>query len=223
MDTEAVLECKTISGWSADKWEAGIPNAYIIQVQQYMLILELDYCEIAILKNGREFSVLPIQKSKVLQDQILQRSYDFWYNRVVPAKKAYQQYKTAERFSDNVAMEAAETIIQKLEPPPTQGESYRKFLSEKFKAERTETPGNDFQLSLCKQYEVLTYIKKHFEGECSLLYNSILSEFDRNKTNKLDWGAEGYARYGKRLTNKVKADFDKDALNKDLNALNIEY
>jgi predicted phage-related endonuclease len=223
MDKEGILECKTISGFVTDKWISGVPPSYIFQVHQYMLILGLDFAEYSILKDGRYLDVIGVKRSDVICNQIVEVSKAFWYNHVVPGKKAVQEYKTAQRFGNTAKMNEAEALIAKLEPMPTQGDAYRRFLSEKFKAERTETPGNEFQLSLCKQYEVLTYIKKHFEGECSLIYNSILSEFDRNKTNKLDWGAEGYARYNKKLTNKVKADFDKEALNKDLNALNIEY
>lgn len=223
MDKEGILECKTISGYVAEKWVSGIPPHYLFQVQSYMLVLGLDYVEIALLKDGRNLDVIPLQISPAICNQIIERTKAFWYNRVIPGKKAVADYKRCERFSDTAGMQKAEGIILSLEPDPTPGESYKEFIKERFTTERSTTKGEYHQLLLLRQYDIISTIAKMIDVDKSLLYNTIINEFRLHKTNTLDFGDDGYARFSTKLTNKVKASFDKNALKRAVENLNTTY
>src|SRR5882724_11113525 len=53
------LELKEIGGYEADKWEAGIPVGYVMQNQTQIGVCAYEYGELAVLRDNREFTVLP--------------------------------------------------------------------------------------------------------------------------------------------------------------------
>ena len=81
----SVLEIKTIASFAADRYESGIPTAYVFQTQAYMMLFEIDYCEMVILKDGREFEVIPFEANLEIQAMIHEICSKFWYEHVVPA------------------------------------------------------------------------------------------------------------------------------------------
>ncbi len=224
MSKEGVLEVKTISGFVVDKWISGIPPSYLFQVQQYMLILELDYCEFAILKDGRNLDVFAVERSEILQEQIVERSEKFWKNRVLPAREAFIESERLKRFGREMDAEKYETIIQNLEPSATPGDSYKYFIKERFKQERQpDATGTLFQLSVCRQYDTICKIANQIESQKSLLYNVILKEFQRTGVHKIDFGRDGYVKFNKMLSNKVKNDIDLIEMGKVISELNMTY
>ena len=220
---EGILEIKNLSGYVSQKYTAGIPNDFLYQVQDYLLVLELDYAEFAVRIDGRHMDVFPIEANKIIQEQILERSYHFWMDRVLPGKKLVSALRTAERFGKTKEMEECEAGIMELEPNPTQGESYRNFIKERFKTERTEAQGNSWQYSLCSQYEVLSYICKKLDGDKSLLYNSILNEIRKSGSNQLTFDKGEYCRFNKKLTNHITVKLDKEKINEQIEILNSDF
>ncbi len=61
---EGILECKNQGFWAKQVWESGMPDYFIAQIHTYMIILEVDYAEIAILTNGNEFRVEYIKRDE---------------------------------------------------------------------------------------------------------------------------------------------------------------
>lgn len=61
------VECKNVSHWRESEFEGElIPDEYMIQIQHYMAVLELDYCYLAYLIDGNHH-----EYKKVLRDEDL--------------------------------------------------------------------------------------------------------------------------------------------------------
>lgn len=95
---QGVLEVKTIAGFVADKYEAGIPPQYYAQMQHNMMVTGLKWGDFAILKDGREFDVFHIQRNEEFIADLKKREIEFW-DKVVKTKIAvenglsYEQYE----------------------------------------------------------------------------------------------------------------------------------
>ena len=118
-----ILECKTISGHAADRFELRVPPKHIAQVQAYLLVTGYEYGEIAMLESGVEFFVYPIAANTTIQNKIVEVSEDF-FKRVNSARKAMAGYDT---FEEQVF------AVQEYEPPVEDGDDEYQFLSEKAK------------------------------------------------------------------------------------------
>ena len=84
------LEIKTISGYEADKWEAGIPPSHVVQVQTQLMVTGWKYGELAVLKDGRFFDVFPFDKHAGVCREIANQTKSFWL-RVESARKCLTQ------------------------------------------------------------------------------------------------------------------------------------
>lgn len=194
LEQHGILECKTISGFASDKWEYEIPPYYIYQVHQYMLIYEVDYAEIAVIKDGRHLMVYPVERSEVIIEEILSMTYDFWYNRVIPAKKALMDYE--QEFKEKgTKNEKYLALIDNLEPEPVPGKSYYDFLSEKYKREVIEVEGDaevfDFGIMDIRLKDVINKLNK----EKSYIRNKILKKIVDNRCEKITFGLDGHLKY----------------------------
>jgi len=78
VDGPGILEIKTISGFSADQYESGVPDSYIIQIQAYMLLTGLQFAEMAILKDGRDLQVIRFERNETIIQSIIEWGTMFW-------------------------------------------------------------------------------------------------------------------------------------------------
>ena len=180
---EAVLEIKNQSYWAGKAWEDGIPIYHLIQVHVYMIILETDYAEIALLNDGIRLTVEKIQRDEELVKRILSITQNWWNDRVVPAKQARELRDQADAAGNIGQSEKYEGIIQRLEPDPDYSEAYKDFMSESFVKEREIVDGTMELYSLAKTYEVMKKIK----GEADKVMNLIKNTFIKHLKN---YGAE---------------------------------
>ena len=195
LQDECILECKTLSHFAAKAWEGGIPIYYIAQIHQYMLIFEVDYAEIAILKDGNKFDVVPVQRDERLIERILSLSKAFWYERVLPAREAFKNSETHREKGETEQMEEQESVIQQLEPDPDGTESYKEFMAERFVKEEEFIDGTEEMLALCKTDEIHKTLSKFIDKKRSLYKNQITKIFIDNSVEKIDFGGNGYAKY----------------------------
>ena len=149
-----VLEIKTISSMAADVYETGIPTSYVFQIMGYMMLFETEYAEITMLKDGRNFEVIPIERNDMIVDQIENECGEFWH-RVEQAK---------ELIEDGVD-------FTHLEPKPTDTAVYESFLKERFRADAgTEIdPTNTVEFWVQKY---LSFSKQEKEKEARKRYYS---------------------------------------------------
>ena len=198
LKTEAVLEVKTLSYWSSQMWQDGIPISYLIQVHVYMIILETDYAEIAILKDGNDFSVEKIQRDDTLCEKIIEISKGFWENRVLPAKEAFSKRQAAEATGNIMELEKWDAEIQKYEPEPDTSEAYREFQSERFLKERETMDGTMALYDLCKKDKVLNGVSNLIEDARNGIKNVLINQLTLNGAESIDFGRLGSATWSER-------------------------
>jgi len=155
------LEIKTISEWESKNWEAGIPVFYLAQVHAQMICTGTEYSEIAMLKSGRHFEVVPVVMSAELRDIILEKTTDFWNNRVLPAKKLMAELQN-EQAEDK--KEAIHRELHDLEPAPEDTPAYSEFLSERYHTKPSSRPPTDEEHEWMVEYERAQRVKKVAEG-----------------------------------------------------------
>ena len=220
MEVDCPLECKTIGHFAAQMWESGIPPSYIAQVNQQMLVSETEYCELAIFKDGRRFEVIPLERSAILCEQIIERSYVFW-QKVLIGRKAYADKINAEAKGDYETVRKSEGIIQHNEPFPDDNEAYKEYLSERYIRETMEVEGTDEDFSLVNQLNVINSISKELDKRKSLIQNTLTYRFVETGAEKLMFGGSGYLKYKPKWTNQVKPKPSDDFAKEECDKLNL--
>ncbi len=222
LKTEAVLEIKTLSYWSSQMWEDSIPISYLLQVHQYMIILESDYAEIAILKDGNEFMVEKINRDEELCKRIIDISKSFWYNLVVPGQKAAEMKRQAVAEANISEIEKWETEIQKFEPEPDNTEAYTAFMSERFLKERQTVEGTIELYDLCKRDKVLNGVKGLIDDERTGIKNILIKALVDSGAEQIDFGKVGTCDWAERkgaknrtFNNRIKEKPTDDQLKKE--------
>jgi len=198
LKTEAVLEIKTLSYWSSQMWADGIPISYLIQIHCYMIILETDYAEIAILKDGNEFIVEKYTRDESLCEKIIDISKSFWYKLVVPAKEAFAKRQEAEKAGNIGELEKYDAEIQRLEPEPDHSEAYTSFMNEKFLKERDSVEGTMRTYDLCKRDKVLNGIKGIIDDERTGIKNILVKDLTLAGAEVMDFGKLGSVTWSER-------------------------
>lgn len=160
-----VLEVKTISGYSADSYEAGIPPSYLVQLQHYMLVTEWQYGEIVYLKDGRELGCVSFEADRGIQDSILLAAEEF-HNRVMAAKREIMKYQ-----DPNEQLQVASHF----EPDADNSDAFNAFVSEKHKAREEEVTihGNDEHRDWASTYIDLNAQIKELESNKQLFQNRL--------------------------------------------------
>lgn len=87
LNVASPLEIKTIDHYAHNVNETGLPPYYEAQIMQQMIVLGAEYGEFAYLVGGQKLNVEPRLFHQGFADSILEETYDFWYNCVVPAKE----------------------------------------------------------------------------------------------------------------------------------------
>lgn len=168
---QGVLEIKTISGFSADSYEGGIPPSYLIQIQHYMLVLELTWGEICYLKDGRQLGVVTFEADKELQDRILFEATIFQQR----VRNAQEEAKNAS--DDNERM----NIAMKHEPEADNTLAFSQFISEKHKAREDEITihGTEEHEQWAQSYQQISSHIKQFEADKQLFQNRLKQVMER--------------------------------------------
>lgn len=227
LTTEAVLEIKTLSYWSSQMWSDGIPISYLIQIHVYMIILETNYAEIAILKDGNDFTVEKYQRDDSLCERIINISKAFWYNLVLPAKQAYANKLEAEKTGNIAAIEEWDAEIVKHEPEPDHSAAYESFMSERFLKERDFIEGDIESYNLCTKDKMLLGINGRIDDERQLIRNILINKLTKSGAEAIDFGKLGQCTYSDRkgaknktFSNRVKEKPDEDRIEKEFQKVN---
>jgi predicted phage-related endonuclease len=114
-NVEAIIEIKTISGWSSKQWEGGIPPSYYLQLQTYLMGLALDTGYLVSLEDGRNLKVHKFDRDSEMIEMIARMTLEFW-SRVEAGRLALELGEDYEQFA----------------PPPDGTEAYSEFLNKKY-------------------------------------------------------------------------------------------
>jgi len=171
---EGIVEIKTISNWSAKQWEGGMPPSYYLQLQTYLMGLDVEEGYLVSLKDGRDLDVLYIERNREVGDMIFNEVQEFW-----------QRVELAREDPENVDQYA---------PDPDGTQSLENFLKEKFKnPEEKTTLADDKIVQLAKEHIELSRQAKEVEEQARERSNAIKmymgdnSILDLGKNGKVTW------------------------------------
>lgn len=116
---QGILECKTASTYAADMYNSVNPS-YVLQLQQYMMILGLRYGEIAQLVGGFDFELYTIDESTEIQSAIYEETMKF-HEVVQEGKKIMKK-----RMNQNQRIQE----LSQLAPEIDHSDSTKELLSE---------------------------------------------------------------------------------------------
>lgn len=174
---EGALEVKTISGFSANQWESGIPPMYIVQLQTQLMACDFNYGELVILKDGRHFEVYPFEKNETIQTAIAERTKTFW-DLVLEARN-YARLKIED---SNGMADHYQGMIDALAPEPDGSASYENYLKEKYKEGGSGfMKGETVHYDIAKQYQSTHEHINQLEiakTECANKIKAVMGDYD---------------------------------------------
>ena len=191
-----ILEIKTISGYSADSYEAGIPPSYLAQVQHYMLVTGFKWAEICYLKDGRELGCVTFDADKEIQDRILYEANNF-QARVLEARNIIA--------NSNRGHEEMYGEVAHLEPDADCSQPFNQFISERHKLRETEIEmKGDLELQdWATQYIRYNKMLKRVEDHKQLFQNKIKQVMERNEASIINL-PDGKITWRKQFNVKLK-------------------
>lgn len=205
---EGALEIKTISGYESEKWAAGIPPSHVVQVQTQCLVCEFEFGELATLKDGRRFDVIPFEYSQSLSEGIIERTKEFWDKVELGKKLVTQEFEARRTFNIRLAEDIA-AQLHDLEPPPDGSDAYLDYMKEKYHlAQPGEISGTEAEIQLAREHKEIKGQIKDLEEEARLRQNKLI--YFLNGMDRITFGVEGYVSWkqnsnGSRVfLNKVK-------------------
>ena len=187
------LEIKTMSSWVHKKWDKGIPEYYVTQIHQQMLITDTYYGEIACLIDGRDLVVFPIERNEAIINMIIEKGADFWA-RVLKGREHYQAAQDVKTF-DLEEYERLMGYVQHYEPEPDDNDGYKEYLSERHKVEQEEVQGSEEMLAMAKKLQSVKQAIKILDKDKKEMENTIRYNFTKELADKIHFPGEGYMRY----------------------------
>ena len=203
------LEIKTLGGWEAEKWEAGVPPSHIVQVNAQMLVTSWKFAELAIFEDGRYLNVYPFKPHKGITQAIIKQTTEFW-QRVQAARKALTQKFEAEQNFNTRKVRELEAELQRLEPTPDASVSLANFLKEKYREAEvlSERRGTLLEFELAKEHYQLKEQRKALDVDILLKENTLKAGMQA--TECITFGEGGRiiwkndARGARRFKNQIK-------------------
>jgi putative phage-type endonuclease len=230
LEKEGILECKNMSYWVSQMWVDGIPIYHLGQIHVYMIILDVDYAEIAMLVDGGQLQVEKIQRDEALCERLLTISKAFWYNRVVPGQKAMESRNIADMEGNVMESEKWEAEIQRVEPDPDDSEAYKDFMQEKFVKEREVVDGTMELYAIAKRDNFLKKIKSRLNKERIGIKNKFIQFLSNNGAESIDFGKLGVVNWSERkgsksrtFNNRTKENPDEDYIENEFGKLNHNF
>ena len=153
----AILECKTASPYSADKWKDGeTPQHYVIQCLHYMAVTGAEKCYLAclIFSKGLEFRV--IERDEDTINALIDIEKEFW-----------NEYVLKNQLPPPDGSDAADECIRALYPE-SEASTYASL--------------DETYISSCKRLDQITELKKELEDEEKMLKQEIQLEMKEAET-----------------------------------------
>ena len=190
LETEGILEIKTVKEFAMKMWEAEVPPMYMLQFYAYMGITGLRYTELAVLKDGSSMDVIPFYFKQEIFDSILEWTIPFW-ERVKKGRLLMNELRLAEMSGEQRIIEDLKDMLDQNEPPfdPRDATARTQYLNKRYTAESYCVRGG------MEQYEAArSYMRAHAQmGELTEQkdhWGSIIKGFMKNH-NEMDFGDPG--------------------------------
>jgi putative phage-type endonuclease len=196
------LELKLLSYWGEHAWEDGFPIYYILQIQTYLLICELDYAEVCILHEGNRLEVHPFYANKEIQQRILSISKKWYDHHLAPGLECKQAYDLAVKVNNMAEATKYDAGIQQYEPPPDDSESYKQYVSGIFRRDREYVKAPKGLEDIVMQAKLIREVKKSIVTKETGIRNKIINAHYLEKAEYLQYSDIAYSRYYKRKGSK---------------------
>lgn len=159
------IECKTTNRGYYSQWKDGITYAYLLQVQQQMLLTNTDVCVFNVLIDGSDYKVHEVERDDILCEQIVQETKKF-ADIVLAGKQAY--IGMLEATSDEERHEF-QSIYESLMPEPIGLDDDVDFAMEVAIDPDFETkrPATDDESALMQTYLTAKEVIKDMEAEAN--------------------------------------------------------
>jgi len=223
LKTEAILECKAMGHFRYTSLENGVSKAHLAQIHVYMLIMETDYAEIAMLVDSGKFIVEPIQRDETFMKEVIDTTKSFWYDKVLPGRKAYEMKQKCLLMGDYQGSEANDAIIQQMEPEPDSSPAYREYLEERYQRNAETHEGSFEAFDWAKEDRFYLSLKNKIDEKQSLLRNRLIKEMSVNAVKRIDFGSSGSVACDKKFTNGLKEKPDDKFIQQEFNKLSWRY
>jgi hypothetical protein len=178
-----VLELKDMKWETMNKYEAGVPQAYVDQLNTYIGILELEWGELFVRKDKIVPMIYPRKFNKERFEMILEEVNQFALKVI-----AVKQLKHAGAPSEEV-----EAMVHELEPPVQGTPAWTEFLKEQFKPENQKAiiEGTDEQLHDMIKYCQLVEKAEELEEPMTLIENKMKKYMLDNSAQSVSFGDLG--------------------------------
>lgn len=198
LDNYAPLEIKTIGEQQAKQYEAGFPSKYVYQINQQMLVLGVDYGEIAVLKDGKYYDLHPFERNEDICQEILEKTHHFWHGRVLKGREYFEAYKEALRIGNKQLADRAMASIDKYEPYPDGTDASFQWKKRRVQeaienGETEKVLGDVVDYINCRYYDGCKELEKLIKAEQNKVKSLILESMRFNKTKYLNFDKDGRA------------------------------
>ena len=205
---EGALEIKTIAGYEANKWESGIPLGHVLQLMTQIMVCEFEWGEIATMKDGRNFEILPFDFNPNIGKQIETETGAFW-NTVIEGRKITTQKYEAVKSCNMKLADELQAHLEALEPPPDGSEAYEAFLKDKYKKSLQHVglvKGTAEDFVIAQEHKRLKAKIKELSADILKCENSLKRRIADG--TRLDFGNQGIVSWEgnpiRRFANKIK-------------------
>lgn len=190
------LELKQIGYFHSKQYESGIPPEHETQVYQGMIVLDLDYAELAVLSDGNRLKVYPYEWNQEYVDQILETTHQFWYGNVLPSRDIYTRIKIAEGAGEPLRIiEELWAEFNTFEPEPSNEETYAKFVQKTRHVEIGKSMiGDDNLLTMARNYNAVNSMVNILNKAQLKFKNGILDTMTRNSVDEVHFEGKGWIR-----------------------------
>ena len=166
-----------------------LPNHYIWQPQQYMLITGLRYAEVFVNHDIGEYACFPIEFNEDIASDIKDLVREFWEARVIPAKKLSIEYWKLVEQERYEAAKAIKAEIARYEPDLQDNVDQKDFINERFNAlEEIEDTmlGNVDWTDAAIDNKLIKELKKEIDKYVDMSDNILRDLFRKNQVAQIN-------------------------------------
>jgi hypothetical protein len=213
------IETKDTSYYYVGKYKENFPRSFNIQVHQEMIVSNSEYCEVAMFID-RKFKVVPIERDKLLVDEILDTTHEFWQS-VLKAREYLKLRNEALEKNNKEKAEEYEAYISSLEPAPDDTESYKDYFKERFQIEQEKVKGDLKHFQIAKLYKAWGEIMKLAKNKQQFQKNKLLKLMLDEKAERIDFEDMGYVQGSPKFYNGIKEEFDKNIVENEFDKIEL--
>ena len=202
-----ILECKNMRGYVFDKYKGGVPPSYLLQVQNYMAVLEMEYAVIAQFVDGAELHFFEVERSDYLIEQMRDAANSFQAS-VIEGRKIVEDIRKTYPHDPQMRDMLINQELLTIGPDVSETKSMTDFLSDQhlLRAETVSLKADATVTDTIALRHNMHEHKKALEASMRLIDNSIRDYMVRNGVNVIDLGFNGTVSWYKQLRYNYKED-----------------